>query len=89
MRVISVKPLHDTFGIPDAKLIVPGHPEKSVLLERVARRGQGQMPPLASSVVDREAVELLREWIAKMPAVWPQCGRPVRPGPSRAPAILK
>jgi glucose/arabinose dehydrogenase len=76
MRVVDVKPLHHTFDIPGAKLIAPGHPEKSVLLHRIALRGPGQMPPLASSVVDREAVELLREWIAKMPADY---GKPKEP----------
>jgi hypothetical protein len=40
------------------------------LLYRVATRGTGQMPPLATSVVDREAVELLRQWIEQLkPAV--------------------
>ena len=68
MNVVDAKPLHGTFDIADAKLIVPGHPEKSVLLQCMSRRGQGQMPPLASSLVDTEAVELLREWIKTMPA---------------------
>jgi hypothetical protein len=68
MNVVDVKPQHSTFDIPDAKLIVPGHPEKSILFQRVARRGQGQMPPLATNRVDQEAVDLLREWILKMPA---------------------
>lgn len=66
MRVIGVKPLHHTFDVPDARLIEPGHPEKSVLYLRVARRGQGQMPPLATSQVDREAVQLIHEWIRRM-----------------------
>ncbi len=66
MRLLDVKPLHDSFGIKDAKLIVPGDPERSVLFQRIARRGPGQMPPLASTVVDREAVELFRAWIKEM-----------------------
>jgi hypothetical protein len=33
---------------------------------RVARRGAGQMPPLATSEVDAEAVRLLGEWIKTM-----------------------
>jgi uncharacterized repeat protein (TIGR03806 family) len=66
MRLIGVKPLHDTFGIKDAKLIVPGHPEQSVLYERLKRRGPGQMPPLATSVADDEAVRLIHDWIAAM-----------------------
>jgi glucose/arabinose dehydrogenase len=65
-RIIDVKPVHDTYGLPDARLISPGHPERSVLLHRISNRGAGHMPPLATSVVDREAVELLRSWIAQL-----------------------
>ena len=41
MRLIDVKPQHDTFGLPDARLVAPGHPERSVLLHRMTppRRG--------------------------------------------------
>jgi hypothetical protein len=66
MRVVGVKPLHHTFDVPDAKLIDPGHPEKSMLYLRIARRGEGQMPPLATSLVDREAVQLIHDWIKRM-----------------------
>jgi uncharacterized repeat protein (TIGR03806 family) len=65
-RVIDVKPLHDTFGLPDARLVAPGHPERSVLLQRVSHRGPGHMPPLATSVVDREAVQMLHDWIKNL-----------------------
>jgi glucose/arabinose dehydrogenase/mono/diheme cytochrome c family protein len=65
-RIFNVKPVHHTFGIADARLIAPGHPERSVLLQRISHRGEGQMPPLATEVVDREAVELLRQWIQKL-----------------------
>jgi uncharacterized repeat protein (TIGR03806 family) len=68
MKLIDVKPVHHTFGLPNAKLVAPGHPESSVLLHRVSMREPGYMPPLATSLVDREAVEMLREWIQKMPA---------------------
>ena len=66
MRVVDVKPLHTTFGLPDARLVAPGHPERSVLLHRVATRGKDQMPPLSSNRPDTAGVELLREWIAGM-----------------------
>jgi len=67
MRIINVKPLHDIFGIKDAKIIAPGHPERSVLLHRISHRGKGHMPPLATRVVDQEMVETIREWIRRMP----------------------
>ncbi len=63
MNVVGQKPKHDSFGKADALLVAPGDPERSVLLERLKRRGPGQMPPLATSVVDEQAVDLLREWI--------------------------
>ena len=66
MRVVGVKPLHDTFGIKDAKLIVPGDPEKSILYLRLKRRGPGQMPPLATALADDEAVRLIHDWIKSM-----------------------
>jgi uncharacterized repeat protein (TIGR03806 family) len=67
MKIIDVAPQHDTFGIAGAKLIAPGHPERSVLLHRLAHRGRGQMPPLATSLVDEPAVEMLRAWVRAMP----------------------
>lgn len=65
-NLIDVRPLHHTFGISDARLIAPGEPERSVLLHRLITRGSGQMPPLASSVVDEPAVAMLRRWIQEM-----------------------
>jgi glucose/arabinose dehydrogenase len=65
-NLLDVRPLHDSYGITDARLIAPRHPERSVLLQRLSHRGKGHMPPLATSEVDREAVEMLREWIASM-----------------------
>ena len=70
-KLIDQQPQHDTFGIVGAKIIVPGHPEKSILYQRLARRGPGQMPPLATAQVDRAAAAMLHEWIAKMKPVAP------------------
>ncbi len=44
-------------------VISPGAPEASEMLERISKRGSEQMPPLASNVVDTNAVALLTEWI--------------------------
>jgi uncharacterized repeat protein (TIGR03806 family) len=65
-NLINAEPLHDRFGIVDAKLVVPGSPERSLLLQRIARRGRGQMPQLATSMVDEQAVTLLTEWIESL-----------------------
>lgn len=66
MRVIDVKPIHTSLGIPDARLVVPGEPDKSVLLKRAELRGRDQMPPLATSRVDEAGTALLREWIKSL-----------------------
>ena len=66
-RMIDVVPLHDKLGIENAKLIAPGDPERSVLLQRLATRGRGRMPPLATSIVDEAGVKLLRRWIESLP----------------------
>jgi uncharacterized repeat protein (TIGR03806 family) len=68
MSLFGARPQHDTFDIPNAMLIAPGEPDRSVLLHRVSRRGRGQMPPLVTSHVDEAAVKLLRDWIAQMKA---------------------
>ncbi len=57
---------HGVFGLADSKIVVPGSGEKSVLLQRMNTRGIGHMPPLGSSIVDREAVDLIRGWIQGM-----------------------
>ncbi len=68
MKLFDEVPLHDKFSLPDARLVAPGHPERSVLLHRVALRGRGQMPQLATSRIDQPAVEMLTEWIRQMEA---------------------
>jgi mono/diheme cytochrome c family protein len=56
-------------GVPGAKVGVPGKPEQSMLLLRMQRREDVfNMPPLASHVVDPQAVELVRRWIEALPA---------------------
>ena len=62
-KLIGVRPLHADFGIAGAMLIAPGQPERSVLFQRISRRGNGQMPPLGTTLVDDRAVTLLRDWI--------------------------
>lgn len=63
MRLIDEEPVHTRFDIPDARLVAPGAPERSVLHHRVSLRESGQMPPLGSNEVDHRAVEMIAEWI--------------------------
>ncbi len=64
MNLLGARPLHDTFGLPNAMLIAPGEPDRSVLPRRLSLRGRGQMPPLVTYRVDEGAVKLMRAWIA-------------------------
>ena len=52
------------------KLVVPGNPARSELLRRISVRGADQMPPIATSVVDEDAVSLLTRWIRDDLAGW-------------------
>ena len=63
---VGFRPQHDTYGIPDAMLIAPGDPERSILYQRVARSGKGKMPPLVTSQKDEQAAQLLFDWISQM-----------------------
>lgn len=58
-------------GIADARIIAPGAPERSVLLERMRRRDANAMPPLATNVVDEAGASLLGEWIAALDGCGP------------------
>lgn len=66
MNAIDVKPIHHQFEIEDARLIAPGDPDRSVLLHRMEIRDRGQMPQLATSIVDEPAVAMLRKWILSL-----------------------
>lgn len=60
----DVQPAQGHLGLGDAaRIIAPGDPDRSILLERMKRRGEGQMPPLATHVVDAESVALIERWI--------------------------
>jgi mono/diheme cytochrome c family protein len=67
MNVVNADPIHDRFEIADAKVVAPGSPERSILFQRVSRRGTGQMPPLGTTEVDRVAVEAIEAWIRGLP----------------------
>jgi glucose/arabinose dehydrogenase/mono/diheme cytochrome c family protein len=55
--------LLNSFGSTNNRVVVPGSLSNSVLFQRVANLGPGHMPPLATSVMNTQAVELLSAWI--------------------------
>lgn len=67
MQLVGKFPQHQTFGLSAALLVAPGEPQRSILFQRVSRRGPGQMPPRGTHRVDREGVQLMQNWIAQLP----------------------
>lgn len=56
-------PLNNTFGNTNNRVIAPGSLANSVLFQRIANFGPSHMPPLATSVINTQAVNLLASWI--------------------------
>jgi uncharacterized repeat protein (TIGR03806 family) len=63
--LIGGKLVNADLGIEGAKVVLPGERSKSMLYLRMTRREQDayNMPPLASHLVDREAAEVVGQWI--------------------------
>jgi uncharacterized repeat protein (TIGR03806 family) len=59
----NVSPAKGTQGVQSATNLTPGHPELSTTWLRMATLGKGRMPPLASAVVDEQALDLVSGWI--------------------------
>jgi glucose/arabinose dehydrogenase len=55
--------LEDYRGNPANRVVVPGSTANSMILTRISSLEPGHMPPLATSVVNTQAVALLSEWI--------------------------
>jgi uncharacterized repeat protein (TIGR03806 family) len=68
MGVCDVPPAQGDLNIAGARLVAPGAPDRSVLLQRMLRRGTGQMPPLATHVVDERGAALVKAWIQELNA---------------------
>lgn len=67
MRILDEHPLQGTLGLPNGRVVAPGDPGRSVLLQRMATGGRGHMPYLGARSVDETGLVLIRDWIAAMP----------------------
>jgi uncharacterized repeat protein (TIGR03806 family) len=63
---LDTLPQHGDFGIPNARIIAPGDPHRSLILHRMLSLGPERMPRLASSVIDAEGVALINAWIKSL-----------------------
>jgi hypothetical protein len=55
--------LVNDLGNAENRVIKPGSLDRSALFSRIANLGPSHMPPLATSVLNVEAIELLSAWI--------------------------
>jgi uncharacterized repeat protein (TIGR03806 family) len=62
-KMCGEPPKQGDLGQPDALLLAPGDPDRSLLLGRMLVRGDEGMPPLASRLVDEPGAALIRAWI--------------------------
>lgn len=70
-NVFNVVPtnLDETFGIQNPKLFAPGDPLSSIIHWRIFTLGSYRMPPLATSLMDVDADNLIMAWITLMTTV--------------------
>jgi hypothetical protein len=66
LGVVNTPPGQGTFNLADPKVLVPGDPARSLVLHRMELTGLGRMPHVASRVVDRQGVDLVREWLTAL-----------------------
>jgi hypothetical protein len=52
--------------LADPRILVPGDAGRSLIYHRMKMEGLGRMPHVASSVVDQEALTMLRAWITDL-----------------------
>lgn len=57
--------LVNALGDPDDRVIRPGSLQHSALLTRIASLGPNHMPPLATSILNQQAIDLVSEWISR------------------------
>jgi hypothetical protein len=46
--------------------VVPGLPDRSLIVRLISSRGMEQMPPIGTNVIDQKNVDVVKAWIAKM-----------------------
>ncbi len=63
-QAVNTRPGQGSFQLSDPRILLPGDPERSLVLKRMQLQGLGRMPHIATHVEDREATAMLREWIA-------------------------
>ncbi len=64
----NVVPVSGDLGISGATILTPSNPSLSLLIERPSRRDAHGMPPLGSTIVDSDGIQLLTDWVNSISA---------------------
>ena len=65
-KTLGAEPVHTRFGLGEnARIITPGDPAHSVMLQRIIRPAPSRMPPIGATAPDPIWIQLLTEWIAE------------------------
>jgi uncharacterized repeat protein (TIGR03806 family) len=67
LGILNTRPGQGGLDLKDPRILVPGDPERSLVLARMQRTGLGRMPHIGSNVVDDAAVKLIHDWIQQLP----------------------
>lgn len=65
-NIINATPVQGDFGIPNAKIVSPGDPFRSILFYRMAKLGSGHMPHLGSRELDEAGLHMMHNWIKSL-----------------------
>lgn len=52
-------------GNPANKVVAPGSIDHSAMFQRISVNDRDRMPPIGSTVLDQQAIQLLRDWITQ------------------------
>jgi putative heme-binding domain-containing protein len=66
LQIVGIKPTRGDFNLPDARIIVPGHPERSSAWYRINTAGAGHMPPIGSRLPDPFGSRVVADWIRSL-----------------------
>jgi putative heme-binding domain-containing protein len=66
-KTLEVRPVQGTFAIPNAQIVAPADPYRSLLYYRMAKLGTGRMPHIGSEIVDERGLRLIHDWIRRLP----------------------
>lgn len=64
--ICNVDAVGGRLGNANARLLVPGQPDNSLMTVRMALRDANGMPLLGSDIVDAQGVQLLRDWVTSV-----------------------